>query len=153
MAKVKEISETRKTLIENSVIARRIKKERVESAKTENEALLWMSKGVNDIIRDSIYNLKGKELKTFKQWKNDGATVKKGSKAFPFWGQPLQATSKNKKEAAGEEKTEESKYEYWPICLLFSEDQVVSLEDKQREVATEEKKEEVKECLSLDGVL
>ena len=56
----------------------------------------------------------------------------------------------------GKEEDEESKYEFWPICVLFSSEQVITPESKAK--AKEEPKqaqeaEEESEVLTLDGVL
>jgi len=147
MAKVKEISETRKNLIANSVIARAMKKEKEILAANERELEFWQSRTINEIIKEDIYNLTDVELKTFKQWKKEGATIKKGSKAFALWGQPLQATAKSKESQP--EETEESKYEYWPICLLFSREQVVTQTDKTN-VKEEPETNKEREVLTID---
>ncbi len=54
---------------------------------------------------------------TFWQWKDQGQSVKKGEKGFPVWAQPVKGKEKNP-----EAKKEE--YEYWPLCYLFSNQQV-----------------------------
>ena len=156
MTKVKEKSETRTRLIEYSVLARKMRTEALDKAKTEQELLYWTFRGVNDIIKNDIYFLGDVELKTFNQWRKEGATIKKGSKGYPLWGQPLQATAKEKVERNGKEEDEESKYEFWPICVLFSSEQVITPESKAK--AKEEPKqaqeaEEESEVLTLDGVL
>jgi len=61
------------------------------------------------------------ELKTFKQWKEAGYKVKKGSKAFKFWSKPITGKEKAKSE---ETETAESKYQFFGVCNLFSAEQV-----------------------------
>lgn len=70
------------------------------------------------------YGIKG-ELKTFKQWKEAGFKVKKGSKAYKFWSKPIKAKAKA---AQGEEAKEEKEaFEFFGVCNLFSQDQVEKL--------------------------
>lgn len=66
------------------------------------------------------------EFRKFKQWKKDGFSILKGSKAFPVWGQPAKA---EKKKAEGEDEKDE--YEFWPICYLFSNAQVEKRKSRQ----------------------
>lgn len=76
---------------------------------------------VNDAIIDAIYlkeHPEIKEFKTFGQWKHEGRTIVKGSKAFIIWGQP-------RKGQEVEQSTEEpQEYKYWPLCYLFADNQV-----------------------------
>lgn len=154
MVKVKEKSETRTKLIEYSALARQLKNEGQDNAKTAQELEYWTLRGINDIIKNDIYFLTGVELKTFNQWKKEGATIIKGSKGFALWGQPLKATAKELIERNGKQEEDESSYEFWPICILFSSEQVLLPEDKAKpkeEPKTAEKEEN--EVLTLDGVL
>ncbi len=57
------------------------------------------------------------EFKTFNQWKREGFTILKGSKAFAVWAQPVKATKA--KEGANPED-----FEFFPVCYLFSNAQV-----------------------------
>ena len=66
------------------------------------------------------------EFKKFRDWKKSGATIKKGSKAFPIWGQPVGT----QKESAALEKGEEysatmEERSKFPICYVFSNLQVI----------------------------
>ncbi len=66
------------------------------------------------------------ELNTFDQWKEKGYQVRRGEKAFLFWGKPR---NKQKKQAEpAEEQTEQEqqaqqttakKDDFYPICYLF----------------------------------
>ena len=58
-------------------------------------------------------------FKKFWDWKKEGYTILKGSKAFAVWAQPVQG---KKKEATQDQEPDE--YEYFPICFLFSNAQV-----------------------------
>ena len=62
----------------------------------------------------------GKEYNTYKQWKKQGKTVKKGSKAYCIWGKPIV----NKKENKDKKDKKESMYSMYPIAHIFSENQV-----------------------------
>ncbi|MBQ7349724.1 MAG: DUF1738 domain-containing protein [Bacteroides sp.] len=79
---------------------------------------------VNGLLR-YYYESKGyKDLKTFKQWKKDGFSVKKGEKAILLWAQPV-ASSQSKESAAEAGKTvEEAKEDYFPVCHVFAACQV-----------------------------
>ena len=79
---------------------------------------------VNGLLR-YYYESKGyKDLKTFKQWKKDGFSVKKGEKAILLWAQPV-ASSQSKESATEAGKTaEEAKEDYFPVCHVFAACQV-----------------------------
>ncbi|MFL9844744.1 ArdC-like ssDNA-binding domain-containing protein [Flavobacterium rhizosphaerae] len=103
--------EKRQKLIELSQEAREIQKEEL-SDMSINEIL------VNVFYRDADNT----EFNTFNQWKEKGMKIKKGAKAFLVWGK--------KKEGKGAEKQQEQReqeaetYEYFPLCYLFSNNQV-----------------------------
>lgn len=156
MTKVKEKSETRTKLIEYSVLARKMKTEALAKAQTAQEIDFWTYRGINDIIKNDIYFLDKVELKTFNQWRQLGATIIKGSKGYPLWGQPLKATAKIQVERNGSAEDEESQYEFWPICILFSSEQVITPESKikpKEEPKQAQEAQEESEVLTLDGVL
>nr|WP_321357186.1 ArdC-like ssDNA-binding domain-containing protein [uncultured Draconibacterium sp.] len=58
------------------------------------------------------------EFNTFNQWKEKGYTIVKGSTAFVVWGQPRKA------QQTPEGSDEPEEYKYWPLCYLFSNEQV-----------------------------
>ena len=153
MTKLKEKSETRTKLIEYSSLARKIKAEGIDQATNEQELIYWSYRGINDIIKNEIYFIGGKELKTFSQWKAEGATIMRGAKGFPLWGQPLKA---NAKVETPEEADETSAYEYWPICILFSREQVLTPQDKaktEKETTNQPTAVSETEAINLDLVL
>lgn len=91
----------------------------IESGEFEN---------VNEAIK-ALYAEQGHtDLKTFNQWKKEGKSVKKGSKALIVWGKPLerQADSDNPESEANDE---DSKGSYWPITYLFS---ALMVEDREK---------------------
>lgn len=71
---------------------------------------------VNEAIVSTYRNEEHQEFKKFWEWKREGCTILKGSKAFLVWGQPVKRTAKP------ENQTDE--YEFFPICYLFSNAQV-----------------------------
>lgn len=56
------------------------------------------------------------DLKTLHQWNKEGKRVKKGSEAFLVWAMPKKMKPKATPEA--------DEMEFFPICYLFSSDQV-----------------------------
>lgn len=72
---------------------------------------------INEAIINGIYKEENPDIidfKTYKQWKEEGKQVKKGSKSFVIWGKPKKA----QEEKPDSEETD--KYKYWPMCYLFS---------------------------------
>lgn len=77
--------------------------------------------GVNEAIKKLFYE--GVQLNTFKGWLEKGKAVKKGEKAKVLWGTPRRIKDK--------EATEEEKgTEFFPICYVFSIDQVEDVKPK-----------------------
>ena len=86
---------------------------------------------------------------TFNQWKDQGYTILKGSKAFAVWGQPKMSV-----QTPEGEKDEPEQYKYWPVCYLFSELQVIGKAEQQQ--ANEPKAEAPKpepEPIEMESVL
>ena len=81
---------------------------------------------INEMLHD-YYAKKSNitELNTFDQWKDKGYQVRRGEKAFLFWGKPR--SKQKQEEQPTEEQTEQEqpteqnakKDEYFPICYLF----------------------------------
>lgn len=93
-AKLRELSALAKQLVEAG------------EAGSINEALLM------------FYRQDGhEEFKTFNQWKKEGMSINKGSKAFLIWASPKQIPNPDKE-------SEKDKMRYFPICYLFSNKQV-----------------------------
>lgn len=121
----KAFIEKRKQLIAMSVIARTLVEQ--GEADTVNECLLAMYSEENEDIT---------EFNTFQQWKQQGFTILKGSKAFLVWGQP------RKVEQAKEGSEEPEEYKYWPVCYLFSNLQVEKPEAREQAQAQPEPTEQ-----------
>lgn len=99
-------------LIRSTMIERAVAKE------NEREALYWESRTINDILFKVLYKKNNaQEFNTFHQWKAMNKTIKKGAKAAIIWGQPRTKTQ----EAEGKEIDE---YSFFPLCYLFSNEQV-----------------------------
>ena len=88
----------------------RLEKENVLLRTNNKEKVDYLfGKSLNYWLK-GVYRLIGKKLETFEKWNADGFFVKKGEKAFMFWGCPvLQDDGKM----------------FFPIKYLFSENQVV----------------------------
>jgi len=142
MTKKEEYLAKRLTLSQLSQKAKDLKADFIEQAETANEAIFWGMKTLNYFLLNHIYNTNGAtEFNTFNQWKEKGATVLKGEKAFLIWGQPKQGGKKE--DQATNENEKKDPYEYFPICYLFSNLQVSTAE--QRATAKESQPQEVKE--------
>lgn len=66
---------------------------------------------INQLLREA-YNLVNVELDTFEGWAARGNAVRKGQRAYLFWGHPV---------------TTESGYTYCPVDYLFSPEQVCAI--------------------------
>jgi hypothetical protein len=62
----------------------------------------------NQLLRE-CYNLVNAELKTYEEWKQEGAYVRRGEHAYLFWGSPI---------------TKEDGGKYFPIEFRFCREQV-----------------------------
>ena len=87
-------------------------------------ALDSVNEGLKEIYEKSDPNIE--EFRTFWQWKDEGYTINKGSKAFLIWGQPR----KGSQTAEGSDEPED--YKYWPICYLFANTQVFRPEKEKQ---------------------
>lgn len=61
----------------------------------------------NQLLRE-CYQLTSTELHTFEEWKELGASIRKGQHAYLFWGKPVQADG----------------YKFSPVAFLFAASQV-----------------------------
>lgn len=139
---------TREKLIDSSNQAKKLRSDMAEGATNENEAFFWASRTVNYILLNHMYPTdEATEFNTFKQWKEKGATIKKGSKAFAIWAQPIAGQKPDKKKEEGQEPDQ---YEYFPICFLFSNKQVITAEElkaeKEKAQEAKQKKEVIEEA-------
>jgi hypothetical protein len=122
---------------------------KTKEAKSDNEALFWATRTINYMLLNHMYETGGAtEFNTFNQWKEKGATVKKGSKAYSIWGQPVHEQKKEKQE---EGNSELDKYKYFPICYLFSNLQVLTNDERTK--PEEQKEPEKKEVQTLEPMV
>jgi len=106
-----------------------------EEAGQSGKAFYWASRTINFMLLNYIYQTDGaKEFKTFMQWKAEGATVKKGEKAFTVWGQPVGTREGDEEKGIS---TEDVENLFFPLCYLFSEKQVRKAEEKRKDQKSE----------------
>lgn len=72
------------------------------------------------------------EWRTFKGWHDAGFSVIKGAQGFPIWATPRPMGSGKAQESAPAElaDTGESGGQWFPVCYLFHEGQVISQAEK-----------------------
>ena len=85
---------------------------------------------VNGLLRFHYACSGYKDLKTFKEWKEAGYTVRKGEKALLIWGSPIASKSEKERieDLKKQGKEEETKDDFFPLCYLFAECQVHKLD-------------------------
>ena len=112
--------------------ARKIQEQLIEKATTPEAAVYYASRPLNYFILNYVFKTEGiTEFKKFNEWKQEGATVKKGEKAFPIWGQPIGKQKEEEAKSKGENyKATEEENERYPICHVFSNLQVTTVERK-----------------------
>ena len=149
MTSISKIQEKRKNLIDLSVQARAYKEKKINEAQSEEEIFYWMGICINRILLNYFYNIDGAtEFKTFHDWKKEGATIIKGSKAFLIWGQPRKATKKH--EATATQEPSEEEYKLWPLCFLFSDKQIFKTSIEAENEHQEAEEELVTVAFELD---
>lgn len=87
---------------------------------------------VNDFLLVMHQQATGcEQFKTFHEWKKAGYKVKKGSKSYRVWGSPLKAKKPGEEQQQVEPAAEadgkndaEKTFKFWPMCSLFTENQV-----------------------------
>ena len=134
-------------LLAASALARQIRDKMINEAKSMAQALFLESQPLNYFILNFVYAPAEEgttEFKKFNEWKQEGCTIKKGSKAFPVWSQPTSRDKKKEQDgetesapqpammenANGEDNGEESRSgrERFNMCYLFSNLQVIRRE-------------------------
>jgi hypothetical protein len=120
-------------LTKASEAARKIKEQLVKEAPTEAKALFLATRPLNYFILNFVYRTNGiTDFKKFNEWKQEGATVKKGEKAYPIWGQPVGKQKEDEAKSKGENYTaSEEENERYPLCYVFSNLQVRAIERKE----------------------
>jgi len=104
-----------------------------QTAETMAEGTDQEETTVNNKLMKFIYNPKNNlEFRSFKKWKEQGFTVRKGQKAFLLWGQPLENDKNSKdKDKKNEELNEEEGSKFFPVAYVFSSDQVHKIKKKE----------------------
>ena len=134
-------------LLAASALARQIRDKMINEAKSNAQAMFLESQPLNYFILNFVYAPAEEgttEFKKFNEWKQEGCTIKKGSKAFPVWSQPTSRDKKKEQDgetesapqpammenANGEDNGEESRSgrERFNMCYLFSNLQVIRRE-------------------------
>ena len=139
-----KIQEKRQVLISLSIESRALLEEKKHKANTIEEAAFWESRTINYMLLRFFYG--GGRFQTFKEWKTDGAVIKKGAKAIVIWGQPKKGSPTDIGDTnLSEEEKELKKYEFFPLCYLFSEKDVVFPNAKEKDVKEEHTIEKEKE--------
>ncbi len=107
---------------------------------------------VNELLLKFAYNPENEyTFNSFAGWKREGFTIKKGSKAFVLWGQPISTNRTNQDETKTEpNEEEENKRTFFPLAYLFRSDQVlkpIKLPKKDKQI---KKVEVVQPVIELD---
>ena len=139
-----KIQEKRAMLIELSQEAKAMRQEFINSSQTPTEAAFWASRTINYMLLNHIYGSEGVRFETFKEWKAQGATIKKGAKATVIWGQPRQGVATLEQRLQKDPHTlpvddiAVEEYEFFPLCYLFSEDDVYFTNAEQSDTNEEQ---------------
>ena len=139
-------------LLAASAEARQIRDFMINTAKSAAQALFLESQPLNYFILKFVYAPAEEgttEFKKFNEWKNEGYTIKKGSKAFPVWSQPTKREKKAQEDESepapvwmenadgttGEEGNTHSERERFNMCYLFSNLQVTRRDQNPAEAS------------------
>jgi hypothetical protein len=112
--------------------ARKIQNKLIKEAPSQAAAAYLKARPLNFFLLNFVYKTEEiTDFKKFNEWKQEGATVIKGAKAFPIWGQPIAKQKAEEAKSKGEdyEPTQEE-IERFPICYVFSNLQVRPIERK-----------------------
>ena len=120
----------RSVLSAKSKEARAYRELMTNTAKTVDDAMIWASRSINDILKLWEKERTGAtEFKSFFQWKLEGYSVKKGERAFVLWGRKRKATAKQ--EVEGKDDPQEEEYKFYPLAYVFSNYQVEPTEERE----------------------
>jgi len=80
---------------------------------------------INEILVQEFYtDEENTEFKTLPQWNKEGYKVKKGAVSFLVWGKPKKVEKEQQEQTTNPE-NEEDDDEFFPVCYLFSNNQVI----------------------------
>jgi len=92
-----------------------------------NPLRILKKEGAIDSINEALvemYQSQGHtNLKTLNAWNKEGKRIKKGEHALLLWGRPKEIAIKKAKEQGT---PEEELLNFFPICYVFSENQIIS---------------------------
>jgi len=134
-AEKKEISNRQaqfERLVMASRQAREIQEQLIGEASSEEAALFYETRPLNYFILNFVFKTEGiTNFRKFGEWKQAGATVKKGEKAFPIWGQPIGKQKEEEAQSKGENyRASEEENTRFPMCYVFSNLQVATKEER-----------------------
>lgn len=153
------LQEKREKLIALSIRAKELRQQKINESKTVEEAMFWQTRTINYMLLNHIYSDGGVKFETFKEWKSQGATIKKGAKATVIWGQPRQGVATleqkldNDPNSIPTEDTAVEEYEFFPLCFLFSEDDVYFTSANEERTQTETAREEPERATMIDDAM
>ncbi|OES24238.1 hypothetical protein [Alteromonas macleodii] len=111
----------RKQLIKMSIEAR--KQQSIIEAQTGERP------SINQILLDMHKAASGcNTFRLFDQWCALGYRIKPKSKAFRIWGTPRKGRRPQKADNATQTNPGADSYDFYPVCCLYNEDQVVKLD-------------------------
>ena len=88
---------------------------------------------VNQGLKEAYAQEGHVELKTLKQWNAEGKRVKKGESALMLWGKP-QKINLSDQPNQKEQNEEAKEWDFYPICFVFSNLQVQSVEEQNKQL-------------------
>lgn len=68
------------------------------------------------------------DLDTYKGWQKKGYQVEKSSEAYLFWASPVEVET----DKSDEDIKDSSEYKFYPICYLFSKEQVKKVKNNNQ---------------------
>jgi hypothetical protein len=118
--------------------SRKLTDKQLEAIRAKREYLKGLSAPLKELIDlgeiesineglKQIYSAQGhKNLKSIRQWNEEGFQVKKGEKALLLWGKPIERKKDDLNNQNQEETTaeENSIFNLFPLCYVFSASQV-----------------------------
>jgi len=119
-------------LLQATSTARQIKTRMIEEAHSVAVAVYYASLPLNHFLTSYVYKAEGiTDFKKFQEWKQAGASIIKGTKAYPIWGQPVGIQKEERAEEKGEsyEATIEENKRF-PMCYVFSNLQVTTAAER-----------------------
>jgi len=114
-------------------IKRKPTEKQLEAIRAKRDELKLLSIGIKALVKEGKYNTINEglielyaeagytNLKTLHQWNEINMSVKKGEHALLLWGSPKK---EDKKEETTVSEDGEKKETFYPLCFVFSENQV-----------------------------